>query len=166
MYPSGNKWRKPALVSVLAMFLCLVPFCGIAGTPADGVLSAYIVGTYDNGRDSLSTVIQVINPTYTALEIIAYFFDADENFLRCVRTKLSHDDMVEIAVQKLELKAEAGVVKIVAFKPGTTTPQIGIVGYKRTFVLKTFAAETVLHQVPVSVLMRELPGLLKSCPAK
>ncbi len=131
--------------------------------PADGVLSPYIIGTYDQERDSLSTVIQVINPTADSLEITAYFLDGNEQFQKCIHTSLSANDMVEIGVPALQIKPEVGVVKIVSFRPGTKTPQEGIVGYKRSFVLKRFTSEAPLHSIPSTVLEKDLPQLLRAC---
>ena len=157
------KMRPFTLLTMLLISVCVVPLCSNASTPADGVLSPYIVGTYDNIRDSLSTVIQVINPTANTLEIVAFFLDDNERILRCVREKLSANDMVELWIARLELKAEVGVVKIVSFKPGTKTPLEGIVGYKRTFILRRLVTETVLHSIPSTALRTDLPRLLKSC---
>ncbi len=158
--PSGMVRGLVLGIALLSSFALVSDGC--AG-PADGVLSPYIIGTYDQERDSLSTVLQVINPTADSLEIAAYFLDGNEQFQKCIRTSLSANDMVEIGVPALQIKPEVGVVKIVSFRPGTNTPQEGIVGYKRSFVLKRFTAEVPLHSIPSAVLAKDLPQLLRAC---
>ncbi len=134
-----------------------------AFTPADGVLSPYIIGTYDNNRDSLETVLQIINPTGKHLRIIIAFFDDNEKALKCIRERLSPNDMVEINVHKLDLQAKVGVVKIVSLNAKEDVPETGVVGYKRTYVGRMMVSETVLHQIPTQILKGDLKYIMQLC---
>lgn len=139
-----------------------IPEKPVVFTPADGVLSPYIIGTYDN-RDSLATVLQVVNPTGKYLRIIAAFFDDNEQPLKCIRDSLSPNDMVEINVRALELKARVGVVKIVSLNIKEDTPETGIVGYKRTFQIRSLVSETILHPIPTEILKGDLKYIWRIC---
>ncbi len=134
-----------------------------AFTPADGVLSPYIIGTYDNNRDSVITILQVINPTAKNLRIMVAFFDDNEKPIRCVNEKLSPNDMVELNVAKYKISALFGVVKIVSLNEKYDIPETGIVGYKRNIFKKAIVTETILHPIPTPILNEDLQYIWKAC---
>jgi hypothetical protein len=124
-----------------------------------GSFSAYLVGTYDTRAGN--TVLHVINPTAKDLEVYLAFFDADERPLRCKKEKLSHNDLLEVDVRTLELKAKLGVVKIVSLRD--KRPVLGIVGFQRHLMEKMGAVESNLASVPVRILDEELKIIMDVC---
>ncbi len=124
-----------------------------------GMFSAYLVGTFDL-RDG-STVLQIINPTAKVLEIYIVFFDDNEKPLKCIKEKLSNNDLLEIDVRKLELGAKFGVVKIVSLIDKKPFP--GIVGFQRKYFGKIGVTESNLAAVPMKILEEELKIILEVC---
>jgi hypothetical protein len=124
-----------------------------------GMFSSYLVGMYDK-RDA-TTVLQIINPTANDLEVYIAFFDANEKPLLCIKDKLSHNDLLEIDVNKLKLDATYGVVKIVSLREKKPVP--GIVGFQRHIFPKLGITESNLAAVPVKILDEELKIILGLC---
>ncbi len=152
-----------AIMVALLTVLCTGP-ASAQTTPADGVLSSHLVGTYDNNSAAyLTTVIQVVNPTSENLTIMAFFLDDRENLLKCVMRTLTPDDLEQLDVKALRVGAKVGVVKIVSVAPDSVTPKRGIVGYKRTFHRGILVSETVLHSVPFAVFEKLYPKYRGSC---
>ncbi len=124
------------------------------------MFSAYLVGTFDlrNGY----TVLHIINPTSKTLEVYIVFFDDNEKPLKCVKEKLSNNDLLEIDVRKLELSAKFGVVKIVSLIDRGPFP--GIVGFQRHYIGKIGVTESNLASVPMKkILEEELKIILEAC---
>ena len=63
--------------------------------PSGGVLSPYIVGTWDQ-RAGRATVLQLVNPTGRYVYVWVALFNEDEKPLKCLREKLSPNDLLEI----------------------------------------------------------------------
>ncbi len=136
-------------------FIFLSAVCAQEG----GMFSSYLVGTYDIG--SGYTVLHLINPTANALEIRIVFFDDNEKLLKCIREKLSQNDLFEIDVRKLKLVARFGVFKIVSLRDNKPFP--GLVGFQRHYFAKLEVTECNLASVPAKVLEEELKIILEYC---
>jgi hypothetical protein len=104
--------------------------------------SAYLVGTWENGRiPNLGTMLQIINPTDYHLHIAVAFFDSDEKPLRLLKSEevlgkpLSPNDMWEIYVPSLDQQRPVkgfGVVKIISLDvEDAKKVKEGIVGFQR-----------------------------------
>lgn len=128
--------------------------------PTSGLVTPYIIGTWDL-RDTQS-LVHLINPTGKHLRALVAFFDADEKPLRCIQEKFSPNDLNEIDVQKLDLQARFGVVKIVTLNAREEIPEVGLVGNQR-LVSKTGVAETGLHPVPEDILRGDWEYIKKAC---
>jgi hypothetical protein len=130
--------------------------------PSGGMLSPYIIGTFET-REGAKTIIQIINPTAKHLRAMAAFFDDNEKPLKCIKDKLSPNDLLEIDVRKIELPAKFGVVKVVSLNEKEDIPETGVVGNQRIFFKEMGAAETALHQIPAEVLTDDLKYIWKIC---
>jgi hypothetical protein len=131
-------------------------------TPSGGILSPYIIGTFDT-REGAKTILQIINPTSKYLRVMAAFFDDNEKPLKCIKDKLSPNDLLEIDVRKIELPAKFGVVKVVSLNEKEDIPETGLVGNQRIFFKEMGAAETALHQIPAEILTDDLKYIWKIC---
>ncbi|MFZ3138231.1 MAG: hypothetical protein WA126_12675 [Thermodesulfovibrionales bacterium] len=131
-------------------------------TPSGGILSPYIIGTFDS-REGAKTILQIINPTAKYLRIMAAFFDDNEKPLKCIKDKLSPNDLLEIDVRKIELPAKFGVVKVVSLNEKEDIPETGLVGNQRIFFKEMGATETALHQIPAEILTDDLKYIWKIC---
>jgi hypothetical protein len=118
---------KTAQKCCVGLFLLLCVISTGASAQEGGMFSPYLVGTYD--LRNTYTVFQIVNPTAKDIEIYLAFFDDNEKPLKCGKEKLSHNDLFEINVKKLELRANFGVVKIVSLLDKKPVP--GIVGFQR-----------------------------------
>lgn len=134
--------------------------------PAGGLLSPYLIGTYDL-RSRHWTTFQIVNPTGMPLQVLVAFFDDDEKPLGCVRERLSPNDLLEIDARR-HVKAPSGVVKIVSFDE-SGRPVAGVVGYQRTFARTFFSGsllrgETNLFQIPAETLAGDMDMIRRACP--
>lgn len=121
--------------------------------------SPYLVGTWD--LRSGNTLLQVVNPTARSLELLVAFFDDNEKGLKCLKEKLSHNDLLEVNVAKINPGAKLGVVKIVSHLNQRPTP--GVVGFQRQISGRTPVSESNLAAVPAGVLDEELKLILEVC---
>jgi hypothetical protein len=134
---------------------------GGEGDGAGGAVASYLIGTYD--LQIARTTLLVMNPTARDLSLVISFFDDDGNPRRCLRNKLTANDLLELDVREAEPGAVRGVVKVVAFEPDTRTPAIGIVGNQRLFYGEGGVSETQLHPVPRAILEEDLRRILAAC---
>ncbi|MBI1811067.1 MAG: hypothetical protein HY035_01090 [Nitrospirae bacterium] len=134
----------------------------MAFTPSGGVLSPYLIGTFDM-RDEARTVLHIINPTAKNLRFMVAFFDDNEKPLKCIHDKLSPNDLSEIDVRRYKLPAKFGVVKVVSLNEKEDMPELGIVGYQRHFFKGIGATETILQPIPAEVLKDDLKYIWKIC---
>ncbi len=132
-----------------------------APTPADSRLAAYLVGTWDL-RVPRRTVLQLVNPTTRNVRVVVVLLDDNEKPLRCIRGRLSPDDLLEIDVAREKPAARFGVVKVLSLDEREDRPVPGIVGSQRLFVAAG-VAETALHAIPGDVSSQELKFLLGAC---
>ena len=151
--------RRKSIMGGIVLFIVLFAFCAVHAQEG-GAFSSYLVGTYDL-REGYATKIQVVNPTAHSIEILIAFFDDNEKPLRCLREKLSHNDLVEIDVRKLELKAQLGVIKIASLKEGKPYP--GMVGFQRQYYKGILATESNLASVPGTILTGEIKIFMEMC---
>jgi len=131
-------------------------------TPSGGILSPYIIGTFES-REGAKTILQIINPTAKYLRVMAAFFDDNEKPLKCIKDKLSPNDLLEIDVRKIELPARFGVVKVVSLNEKEDIPETGLVGNQRIFFKEMGVTETALHQIPAEILTDDLKYIWKIC---
>lgn len=115
--------------------------------------SAYLVGTYEK-RLGVSTTLQIINPTTIDLEIAVAFYDDKENYLTCIREKLSADDMTEIIVSRVDNLKDFGVVKIISHIDHNVTE--GIVGYQRHILIVPRPTEVAFSEAPLASIPTRL----------
>ena len=134
----------------------------MAFTPSGGVLSPYLIGTFDM-RDEAKTVLHIINPTAKNLSVMIAFFDDNEKSLKCIHDKLSPNDLLEIDVRKYEIPSKFGVVKVVSLNEKEDTPETGLVGYQRHFFTKMGVTETILQSIPTEILKDDLKYIWKIC---
>lgn len=125
-----------------------------------GAFSSYLVGTYDL-REGYGTKIQIVNPTAYSIEVLIAFFDDNEKPLRCLKEKLSHNDLVELDVRTLKLSAQLGVIKIASLKDGRPNP--GMVGFQRQYYRGVLSTESNLASVPGTILSGELKIFMSMC---
>ena len=134
-----------------------------AATPhPSGPVTPVLVGTYDL-RNGARTLIHLVNPTAKDLRVWVAFFDDNEKLLKCVRNKLSPDDLLEIDVGKEAPGAPLGVVKVLAFDARKDVPAIGLVGNQRIVFPKLGVTETSLHPVPLELFGGDLAQAWKAC---
>ncbi len=133
-----------------------------AFVPADGVLSPYLIGTFEL-RGGGRTILQIINPTGRYLRVMAAFFDDNEKPLKCIHDKLSPNDLLEINVLRLGLPAKFGVVKIVSLNEKEDVPETGLVGYQRHFFKGVGVTESALQSIPSEILKDDLGFIWKIC---
>lgn len=115
-----------------------------------GILSPYLVGTWDLREKGTLSRIQLVNPTAKNLRVWVAFFDDNEKPLKCIQGKLSHNDLLEIEVNKV-LEKGFGVVKVVSLNERKDVPEPGVVGYQRHFFAKG-VTESILQPIPVEIL--------------
>jgi len=151
--------KKGRIIIAGVLFFILLFATASVYAQEGGMFSPYLVGTYDL-RNSY-TLLHIINPTAKDIEIYIAFFDDNEKPLRCVKQKLSHNDLTEIDVRKLELPAKFGVVKIASLKEKMPNP--GIVGFQRHYFDKMGVTESNLASVPAKILEGELKIILEMC---
>ena len=115
--------------------------------------SSYLVGTYEK-RFGVGTSIQIINPTSASLDVVAAFFDADERFQKCLRNRLSKNQLWEIIVPNdlKDLEPEFGVVKIISHKREEGIIKPGIVGYQRHILVVPSASEIAFSESPLAAV--------------
>ncbi len=136
---------------------------------ADGLISSYLVGTFDNRR-SRSTALHIVNPTAEYRRALVALFDDKENPLTCIVETLSPNDLWEVEVSRYVQGDVVGVVKIVSLRKNEDIPEPGLVGYQRhtftnrfLFVKKKSVAETLMHPVPTEILRDELNLIWNAC---
>lgn len=127
-----------------------------------GGASAYVVGTYDQ-RKGVQTLLHVVNPTAKYLRVMAAFFDDNEKPLKCVREKLSPNDLWEIDVAKLAIKSPLGVVKILALHEREDLPETGIVANQRLVQKAGPVTETGLHPIQPGLVKAEMERIFSAC---
>lgn len=127
-----------------------------------GGASAYVVGTYDQRRGA-QTLLHVVNPSAKYLRVMAAFFDDKEKPLKCIREKLSPNDLWEIDVRKLAIKAPIGVVKILALHERENVPETGIVANQRLMTKGVSLTETGLHPIQPGLIKAEMGRILSVC---
>jgi hypothetical protein len=130
--------------------------------PSDGVLSPYLIGTFDL-RGGGKTIFQIINPTAKYLRVMAAFFDDNEKPLKCVYDKLSPNDLLEINVLRYGLPAKFGVAKIVSLNEKEDVPETGLVGYQRHFFKGGGVTEAALLSIPSDILKDDLRYIREIC---
>jgi hypothetical protein len=137
--------------------------------PSGGILSPYIIGTYDL-RGGRRTFLQIVNPTGNFLRVLVAFFDDNEKPLKCLRDRLSPNDLLEVDVRRQldNMGTGFGVVKIVSFNDVAEVPQPGVVGYQRTFSRSFFRgdrlkAESILQPVPSELLNDDMKFIRQAC---
>lgn len=128
----------------------------------DGSESSYLVGAWASQRND-SASVRIVNPTGRYVEAVAAFFDDAELPLRCVRERLSPNDLWEIDVARLSLQSRTGVVKILALVPGTTRPSHGIVGSVRQTRRGRSLSESLLHPIGTRSLQSDIDVLRRAC---
>ena len=116
--------------------------------------SSYLVGTYEK-RFGIGTTLQIINPTTENLDVIAAFFDADEEFQKYLKKKLTPNDLWEIVVpvDLKELAPNFGVVKIISHRDGRT--QLGIVGFQRQVLVVPRRSEIAFSEAGLAAVPHE-----------
>ena len=121
--------------------------------------SPCLVGTYDlrNGF----TLLQIIDPTAVPIDIRILFYDDNERFLKCQKASLSSNDLFELDVRGLDLRARFGVVKIFCFLGNKPFP--GMVGFQRHYFKEMGMTESDLASVPPKVFEKELSFIYKYC---
>ncbi len=134
----------------------------MAFTPSGGVLSPYLIGTFDM-RDEAKTVLHIINPTAKNLRVMIAFFDDNEKPLKCIHDKLSPNDLLEMDVRKYELSSKFGVVKVVSLNEKEDTPETGLVGYQRHFFKGMGVTEAILQPIPTEILKDDLKYIWNIC---
>lgn len=145
---------------IFGLFFCSILLSATALQAQEGgMFSQYLVGTFDmrNGY----ALLHIINPTAKNIETYIAFFDDNEKPLRCVKEKLSHNDLLELDVRKLELKAKFGVVKIISLRDGKPFP--GIVGFQRHYFEKIGVTESNLASVPSKILDEDFSIIKEIC---
>lgn len=130
--------------------------------PSDGILSPYLIGTFDQ-RDSIRTILHIINPTAKYIRVMVAFFDDNEKPLKCIHDKLSPNDLLEVDVRRYELPAKLGVVKIVSLNEKEDVPERGVVGYQRHLFKGSGSTETILQSIPAEILKDDLKYIWKIC---
>ena len=127
---------------------------------ANGSASCYLTGTYDL-REGARTWLEIINPTGHDLLVYAYFFDANERPQQCVYTPMSANDLWEISVSDLDLRADHGVAKIISFAK-SRDPALGVVGNQRIWFRKLQGtSETGLHPIQSRLLTEDLARMIE-----
>jgi hypothetical protein len=105
--------------------------------PSGGMLSPYIIGTWD-AREGRATTLQLVNPTGQYIYLWVAFFNDNEKPL-------------ENDVRRV-VEGGYGVAKAVAFSNGEfTKPMAGVIGYQRQFVKDGSFSEAPLHTIPVEI---------------
>jgi hypothetical protein len=150
---------KKFIIGGVVLFVALFSSAAVHAQEG-GAFSSYLVGTYDL-REGYATRIQIVNPTAHSIEILIAFFDDNEKPLRCVKEKLSHNDLLELDVRSLKLPAQLGVIKISSLKDGRPYP--GMVGFQRHYFKDVLATESNLAAVPGTVLSGELKIFMSIC---
>jgi hypothetical protein len=132
--------------------------------PAESIggASAYLVGTYDQ-RESARTLVHVVNPSAKYLRVVVAFFDDNEKPLKCVREKLSPNDLWEIDVKKLKLEAPLGVVKVLALNERENVPETGVIANQRLMERGDALVETGLHPIQAGLISAEVGRILSAC---
>ena len=135
---------------------------------SDGILSAYLIGTYDL-RKNAYTVLQVVNPTGRYKRFMVAFLDDNEKFLNCFEGKLSPNDLEEIDVRQYVPLEGYGVVKIISKDMRFDVPEEGLVAFKKQFYRtgwickRTHFTESVLPAIPTCVLYGDYKRILEGC---
>ncbi|HEX2688522.1 MAG TPA: hypothetical protein VHN14_17955 [Kofleriaceae bacterium] len=130
--------------------------------PSGGVLAPYMVGTWDL-RDGRATTLQLVNPTGQYIYALVVLFDDNEKPLKCVREKLSPNDLLELDVRRL-VEKDVGVAKVVSFNNSDfTTPTAGLIGYQRLLTRVGSLSEAPLHQIPAEILKGDLSLIQAAC---
>ncbi len=130
--------------------------------PSGGVLAPYIIGTWDL-REGRATTLQLVNPTGQYIYLWVAFFNDNEKPLKCVREKLSPNDLLELDVRRV-VEGGFGVAKVVAFNNGEfTQPTAGLIGYQRHFTKAGTFSEAPLQQIPVEILKGDFQFIQAAC---
>ncbi len=146
-------WKACLFFCSLVVFSAKLPAQRCAGP------SPCLVGTYDlrNGF----TLLQIIDPTAVPIDIRILFYDDNERFLKCQKASLSSNDLFELDVRGLDLRARFGVVKIFCFVDNKPFP--GMVGFQRHYFKEMGMTESDMASVPVELIEREWPQVTKYC---
>lgn len=155
-----DRERKPSVMGglILSFRPNLVPQ---QPPSSDGLVTPYLIGTYDL-RNNLQTLLHLFNPTGKDLRLWVAFFDDKEKPLRCIKERLTPNDLVEIDVRQQKLGASFGVVKVVALNRERDVPEIGVVGNQR-LLFRAGVSETALHQVPEDILKGDMHFIKRAC---
>lgn len=130
--------------------------------PSGGALAPYMVGTWDL-RDGRASTLQLVNPTGQYIYAWVVLFDDNERPLKCVREKLSPNDLLELDVRRL-VEKDVGVAKVVSFNNSDfTTPTAGLIGYQRLLTKVGSLSEAPLHQIPAEILKGDLSLIQAAC---
>jgi hypothetical protein len=113
-------------------------------------------------RPAITNLVDVINPTGELVEIALALFTEDGDPVRCQRDRIPPNGIRQIDINRLDPPNGIGVVKVVAFRPGTRTPVLGIVG-NQTRIAERGVTETGLHPVSREILRDDLPRILQAC---
>jgi hypothetical protein len=139
-----------------------LPRSGQADAQGSARAGAHLVGTFDI-RGNRGTLLHVVNPTGADLRLFAAFFDESGTSLRCHSDTLPAGGLAEIDVRKVGVKAQLGVVKVVALADGETSPRAGLVGSSRMIVGGQPLTEMGLHPVQAGLPGDELSALGRLC---
>lgn len=150
---------KKIMVCMSVLLCTVIVWATAVHAQGGGAFSTYLVGTYDL-RDT-HTVFQIVNPTAGKLEVYIVFFDDAERPLKCVKEKLTRNDLLEVDVRKVEPGAKFGVAKIVSLRD--KKPYFGIVGFQRNYFETKAFSETNLASVPGKILDEEMRILMEIC---
>lgn len=140
----------------------LAPSKLIEDVPSAGAASVYLIGTYDL-RSKGTTVLHIINPTAKDLRVMLAFFDDNGKPLKCVRDRLTPNDLLEIDVRKAGVKAKLGVVKVLALHETEDLPEVGVVGNQKIIRKGAKISETSLQPVQQGILRDDLKFIRKAC---
>ena len=127
----------------------------------EGNVSAYLIGSYDM-QPAITNLVQVMNPTAQGLEFVVALFTEDGDPVRCGRDRIPPNGIRQIDINRLDPPNGIGVVKVVALRPGTRTPVLGIVG-NQIRIAERGVTETGLHPVSREILRDDLPRILEAC---
>lgn len=106
-------------------------------------------------------MFQIVNPTARKLDVYIVFFDDAEKPLKCVKERLTRNDLLEVDVRKVDLGAKFGIAKIVSVRDKRPYP--GIVGFQRNYLETKAFSETNLASVPGRILDEEMKILMEAC---
>ena len=130
------------------------PLCGSG-------ISSYLIGSFDL-RQGGRFRVDLMNPTPDILHVLVAIFDQDGQPLRCERSKIAGNGLLDLELSRLDLQNRAGVVKVVSLDPVTGKPVVGLAG-NQIRVTDRGIGETGLHPVPGAILDRDMKQILSAC---